>query len=196
MPPRTKTNMRIALFAILLLGTISPFAQSGLSQDELRLLTLLNQEREKAGLPKLQWDTHLAQSASAHTRKMVEHQELSHQLGGELPLGERIAATGLRFNAAAENVAFAPTIDEIHKGLMNSPPHRANILGRQYNSVGFGIAMDEGALYVTQNFANVVPNYSEAGFRDAILAAINKARRGHHLPEIEARPDPLLNKAA
>lgn len=198
MLPRTKTNMRIAVFVtlFLLLGTISLSAQSGLSQEEQRLLTLLNHEREKAGLPKLQWDAHLAQSAGAHTRKMVEHQDLSHQFSGEPPLGERIGATGLRFNAAAENVAFAPTIDEIHKGLMNSPPHRANILSPQYNSIGFGIAPEQGELYVTQNFANVVPSYSEAGFRDAMAAAFNKARRTHHLPEIEARPDPLLNRAA
>jgi uncharacterized protein YkwD len=188
--------MRIALFVILLLCTISPSAQSSLSQDELRLLTLLNQEREKAGLPKLQWDTHLAQSASTHTRKMVEHQDLSHQFSGEPPLGQRIGATGLRFNAAAENVAIAPTIDEIHKGLMNSPPHRANILSPKYNSVGFGMALSQGELYITQNFANVVPNYSEAGFRDAVIAAVNNERRAHHLPKIEAQPDSRLDRAA
>ncbi len=189
--------MKITLFLLLLLpGTIAALAQANLSQDELRLLTLLNQEREKAGLSKLQWDTHLAESARLHTKKLVEHQGLSHQFNGELPLGERVGATGLRFNAVAENVALAPTIDEIHKGLMNSPPHRANILDPKYNSVGFGIALSQGELYVTQNFANVLPTYSADEFRKAVISAINQARRAQHVPEMETRPDPRLDKAA
>jgi uncharacterized protein YkwD len=189
--------MKIPVFVILLVfGTIAGFSQTGLSQDELRLLTLVNQEREKAGLSKLQWDSHLAESARLHTQKMVEHQNLSHQLSGEPPLGERAGATGLRFNAVAENVALAPTIDEIHKGLMNSPPHRANILSPKYNSIGFGITLSQGELYVTQNFANVLPTYSVEEFRDAVISAFNQARRAQHVPEIDAQPDPRLDKAA
>jgi uncharacterized protein YkwD len=189
--------MKITLFILLsLLGTITTFAQSNLSQDELRLLTLLNKEREKAGLSKLQWDTHLAESARLHTQKMVEHQDLSHQFSGEPSLGERVGATDLRFNSVAENVALAPTIDEIHQGLMNSPPHRANILNPKYNSVGFGIALSHDGLYVTQNFANVLPTYSAQEFRDAVISAFNQARRANHVPEIDARPDERLDKAA
>ncbi|HEV2963870.1 MAG TPA: CAP domain-containing protein [Candidatus Angelobacter sp.] len=187
---------KILLIILLLLGMATAFAQTGLSQDESRLLTLLNQERQKAGLSKLQWDSHLAESARLHTQKLVEHQELSHQFSGEPPLGERAGATGLRFNSVAENVAMAPTIDEIHKGFMNSPPHRANILSPKYNSVGFGIALSQGELYVTQNFANVLPTYSVGEFRDAVISAFNKVRRSNHVPEIDARPDDRLDKAA
>src|SRR5437660_3183347 len=191
------SNMKLALFIIMsLLGTVAAFAQTGLSQDESRLLTLLNQERQKAGLSKLQWDSHLAESARLHTQKLVVHQELSHQFTGEPTLGERAGATGLRFNSVAENVAMAPTIDEIHKGLMNSPPHRENILNPKYNSVGFGITLSQGELYVTQNFANVLPNYSVEEFRKAVISAFNQARRAHHVPEIDARSDERLDKAA
>ena len=189
--------MKTTPFIILLcLVTVAAFAQGSLSQDESRLLALLNQEREKAGLPKLQWDSHLADAARLHTQKLVEHQDLSHQFSGEPPLGERVGATGLRFNSVAENVGMAPTIDEIHKGFMVSPPHRANILSPKFNAVGFGIALSEGELYVTQNFANVLPTYSVGDFRDAVIAAFNKARRSNHDPEIDARPDERLDKAA
>ena len=202
-----QAHMKITLLILLLLGTIVSSAQSGLSQDEQRLLRLGNESLavghrlvDVRPAAELHAEQHVHRVVAALLRqvhqKMVEHQDISHQFSGEPPLGERIGATGLRFNAAAENVAYAPTVDDIHKGLMNSPPHRANILSPQYNSVGFGIALSQGEIYVTQNFANVVPSYTEAGFRDAIIANFNKARRAHHLREVEAHPDPLLNKAA
>ena len=111
-------------------------------------------------------------------------------------MGERAGATGLRFNSVAENVGMAPAIDDIHKGFMNSPPHRANILSPKYNSVGFGITLSQGELYVTQNFANVLPTYSVGEFRAALISAFNQARRAQHVPEIDARPDERLDKAA
>ncbi len=109
------------------------------SGDQLTMLTLLNGERQKAGLPALTWDEHLMQSATAHAKRLADHHELSHQFPGEPELGDRVGATGLRFNAAAENVAYAGTLEKAHEGLMHSPPHRANILDPKYNAVGFGI---------------------------------------------------------
>jgi hypothetical protein len=188
--------MKKVALIFFLLTTVAACAQASLSQDELHLLSLLNQEREKAGLDKLQWDAHLADAAYAHTKKMVDHQELSHQFDGERPLDERIGATNLRFNAAAENVAVAPTVEQAHQGLMNSPPHRANILSPKYNFVGFGIVSGSGGLYVTQDFAHVLPIYSEAEFRDAIIATVNKERRARKIPVFEARLDLRLQKAA
>ena len=44
-------------------------AQTSPSQDERKLFHLLNQERQNAGLPKLQWDNHLAKSAGGVIRR-------------------------------------------------------------------------------------------------------------------------------
>ncbi len=187
--------MKATLFSIFLLVGIAG-AQANLSPDESRLLDLLNRDRVKANLPKLQWDPHLAESARRHTQKLVEHQELSHQFNGEPPLGERVGATGLRFNSVAENVGLAPTIERIHQGFMDSPPHRANIMSPKYNSVGFGISSSQGELYVTQNFANVLPTYSADDFRKAVISAFNQVRKSHHVSEIDVRADERLDKAA
>ena len=127
------------LFLILVLGTVA-LAQSGPSPVQSKLLDLVNHERETRSLPKFQWDDHLAQSAVAHAQLVTQREKLSHQFPGEAPLGERIGATGLRFNAAGENLAYAPTIEEIHTGLMNSPPHRANILDCEFRRIGIGWA--------------------------------------------------------
>src|SRR2546422_10979489 len=98
-------------------------AQTSPSQDELKLFHLLNQERQKAGLPKLQWNNHLAKSAGGHALLLAEHQGLSHQLSGEPPLGERVRATRLRFTVSASNVASAPTREEAPNSLVSSPLH-------------------------------------------------------------------------
>lgn len=191
-----RTACRALLF-LLFSGIALPQSNlSGLSTQQLTLFNLLNGERAKAGLPKLGWDEHLAQSAGAHAQLMAQQRELSHQFPDEPKLGDRIGATGLRFNAAAENVAYAPTIEEAHSGLMHSPPHRANILDPKYNAVGFGIVQADGELYVTQNFAHVLPVYTEEQFRDEVIAAFNQLRKGARLTPIEAAPDTQLHTAA
>src|SRR5215471_17132190 len=86
------------------------FAQVGLSSDEQKLFNLLNQERIKAGLPRLEWDYHVAEAARKHTQLQASQKTLSHRFLGEPALGDRIGATGLRFDVAAENVALGETI--------------------------------------------------------------------------------------
>ena len=171
-------------------------AQVGLSSNELRLFNLLNQERAKAGQPKLQWDYHLAEAARAHNQLLANRRALSHQFLGEAELGERVGAKGLRFNAAAENVAEGDTVENIHQGLMNSPEHRANILSPKYNSIGLAIIAKGDELYVTQDFANVLPAYSERQFQDAVAAAFNKARQSSGIPAVAVKADAHLHDVA
>jgi hypothetical protein len=171
-------------------------AQSNPSPDQRRMLDLLNRERRAEGLPALQWDEHLAQSAHTHARLMVAKNDLSHQLPGEADLKERVGVTGLRFTSAAENLALAPTVETAHDGLMKSPHHRENIMNGEYNAVGIAIVPGGGELYFVQNFARVVPTYSEVQFRDGIVSAVNKARRSERLRSLEIQEDGRLHKAA
>jgi uncharacterized protein YkwD len=66
---------------------------------------------------------------------------------------DRIREGKVRFLTAGENLAFAQSLPVAHRGLMNSPGHRANILRPQFGRLGIGI-MDGGrfGLMVTQNF--------------------------------------------
>ena len=51
-----------------------------------------------------------------------------------------------------ENVGFGPSIPALENTFMNSPPHKANILG-QFNRVGIGAARDgNGTLWVVVDF--------------------------------------------
>ncbi|HET7872520.1 MAG TPA: CAP domain-containing protein [Terriglobales bacterium] len=166
------------------------------STAEQALFALLNQEREKAGLNKLAWNDQLARAAREHSRLLAENRTLSHQLPSEAPLMARLAAAGARFTAAAENVADGGTPDEIHDALMHSRGHRANIMSPDYNSAGVGVVETQGHLFVTQDFALALHIYSEAEFRDTLIASVNRSRKAKGLAALDARADPSLRSAA
>jgi hypothetical protein len=49
---------------------------------------------------------------------------------------------------------MGPSCRSIHDAFMSSPGHRANIVDRDYNEGGVGVAYDEeGTIYVTEVFA-------------------------------------------
>ncbi|HET6842451.1 MAG TPA: CAP domain-containing protein [Candidatus Angelobacter sp.] len=189
-----KKWLGVILMMVCLAAMAAP--RSGPTQDEQKLFDLVNQEREKAGLPRLQWENHLAESARGHAQQLSEHERLSHQYPGEPEMGERIAATGLRFNVAGENVAYAPTVEIAHEDLMASPPHRANILNSKYNALGLAVIVRGKQMYVAQNFAHVIPEYSESQFRDAVTGAIQQIRRAKSLPAMQMVSDSNLRDAA
>jgi hypothetical protein len=164
--------------------------------SEQRLLALLNMERQHAHLTVLHWDSKLAQAAQAHAHELAAHGDLSHQFPGEADLTERVAVTGARFNAAAENVAVADDVDEVHLALMASPGHRANIMSPEYNAVGIAVVQVGSRTYVTEDFARVFPVYSPQQFRDGIVTAFNQIRRSHRLALIDTHFDPGLDAEA
>jgi uncharacterized protein YkwD len=163
---------------------------------EKQLFDLVNREREKAGVSRLEWSNKLAEAALAHSKLLNEHQDLSHQFAGEPSLQERVGFTGLRFNSVAENVAEAPEVQVAHEGLMHSPGHRANILNRDYNAIGISIVRHGSQLFVTQDFAHVLASYTEKQFQDEMVSSINRARRTGKLPPLDIVNDRRLHKAA
>ena len=63
--------------------------------------------------PPLAWNGALADAATVHTQLMIEFDQQSHRLPGELSLGARIDAAGYGYSRVAENV-FAYTRDPLH----------------------------------------------------------------------------------
>jgi uncharacterized protein YkwD len=123
--------------------------------DEQAMVTWLNHERTSRGLKALSLNTKARAVAEAHSKDMFARGYFSHITpSGKNPF-DRMSAAGIRFGAAGENLALAPTLVLAENGLMNSPPHRANILDPDYRTVGIGI-MDGGpyGLMVTQDFTD------------------------------------------
>ena len=126
---------------------------------EQRIFQSVNQARIQRSLPPLEWHQDLAHQARLHSRRMAERRFFSHidpQRGG---MAERIRSdpTLPRYRAAAENLYFAqgsadPAREAVLRWL-DSPGHRANLLGGSYRRTGIGVAAGRGgAYYVTQIF--------------------------------------------
>jgi len=122
---------------------------------EKRMLDLVNQERQAAGLAPLQADPELTEVARKHSADMFARGYFAHDTPEGLSPFDRMKTANVRFTTAGENLALAPTLQIAHTGLMNSPGHRANILRREFGRVGIGV-MDGGmrGLMVSQEFRN------------------------------------------
>jgi hypothetical protein len=190
--------MKLALcsIAIFLFFFGAAGARPAYSSAERQIFEELNQERQTAGLPALEWNELVAEAARSHSRLLAQNAELSHQFPGELLLPERLAATGARFTVSAENVARTEYLEDVHLALMGSSGHRANMLNPKYNAAGIGVVERDGKIYVTQDFIFLVPAYSEAEFSVAFTEELNQARKAKGIREIDARPDPFLHDLA
>lgn len=122
---------------------------------ERALLTLVNQDRATHGLRELEWNEELAKVARIHSRDMWRRQYFSHVNPDGADPFDRLRQAGISYLAAGENLALAPNTTIAHKGLMESPDHRDNILSPEYGQIGIGVARNGlyGATY-TQEFMN------------------------------------------
>jgi uncharacterized protein YkwD len=122
---------------------------------EAQMLELVNEERLKEGLNSLKPDPEMREVARLHSRDMFARSYFSHYSPEGKTLADRAREKKVRYLVAGENLALAQTLRIAHRGLMNSPGHRANILHKSYGRVGIGIL--EGGrhgIMVTQNFRN------------------------------------------
>ena len=147
-----------------------------------QLVQLINQERASQGLPLLAVDQRLTQAARKHTDLMVEHKALSHQFDGEPTMEVRFADENLPSDQQAENVGFSDDAISAHHGLMNSLPHRANILNSNYNVVGVAVIRSGDHVYVTEDFAHRPVEYSEPEADAVLQRAIDDYARAHGTP--------------
>lgn len=118
----------------------APGAGKGfLSADERAMLDLVNAARREAGLAPLAPDPALTRLARMKAQDMVDRRYFSHYSPTYGSPFDMLRAHGVEYRYAGENIAGAPTVARAHGALMQSPGHRANILGRNYTRVGIGI---------------------------------------------------------
>lgn len=163
---------------------------------EQRLLELLNQERDTAGLKPFTLDQRLAHAARKHTNLMVASEELSHQFPSENPLILRLHAENVRSDHDGENIALDADVEMAHLALMQSPLHRANILNPAFSAVGISVLRGAGGLYITEDFASVLPDYSDFEADAVLQQAITDFVRSHALPTPKRKSRPQLAEMA
>ncbi len=121
---------------------------------ELALFNLVNTERAKAGVAPLVWDEPLRQVARRHSAEMFSLGYFAHVSPVSGSPTDRLQAAGIRYRIAGENLAYAPSVEAAHAGLMASPGHRQNILSAEFTRIGIGVMnAGFGGRMFTQEFA-------------------------------------------
>jgi Cysteine-rich secretory protein family len=136
------------------------FGQNGQDGPEQILFQSANRERAAHGLAPVKWNAPLAEAAHRHALLLAQRDTLSHQFPGEPDLASRAASEGARFSTIAENVALGPSAESLQEQWMKSPPHRANLLDPQMNSVGIAIARRGETLFAVEVFSEIADELS------------------------------------
>ncbi len=125
------------------------------TEAEEAMVKLVNQERVSRGLEALEFDEKLREVARLHSEDMFKRGYFSHFTPERESVADRAQKKGVDYLVIGENLAFAPSLELAHKGLMNSLGHRANILSADFHKIGIGVldGGDFGRMF-TQVFSN------------------------------------------
>ena len=132
---------------VVALATIGLSASAAAdSGSEQAFLSAINSTRAANGLGPLQMDGSLRSFARTHSADMIAAGNIFHSSDAELK-----AAAGSGWSKLGENVGRGGSVSSLHQAFLDSPAHKANILG-DYNYVGIGTDTASGILYVTVIF--------------------------------------------
>jgi uncharacterized protein YkwD len=117
------------------------------------VLRLVNIERSKAGLSSLTTNSSL--KAAADKRAQETKVSFSHTRPNGSKFSSVFKEYGVSYRTAGENIAYGQrSPQEVVKGWMNSPGHRANILNGSFGKIGIGVYQSNGVIYWSQLFTD------------------------------------------
>ncbi|MBA2316063.1 MAG: hypothetical protein H0V87_11800, partial [Chloroflexi bacterium] len=141
------TAVAFAISSVGLLGAPAPVAAWSAgefsSASEQQLIALTNRSRANAGLPALKVDSALTTIARWRSKDMITRNYFSHDIPGGGQVFDELQRRGYCFKLAGENIGWNTYPDDaatqaIHQMFLDSPGHRANIMGKAWDHVGVG----------------------------------------------------------
>lgn len=118
-------------------GDLGPDVDPELARINAEVLRLFNMERSRAGLHAVALEARLTQAATAHAADMRSRGVMSHTGGDGSNPGQRMTRAGYPWNTWGEVVAKGQRdAAAITLAWMNSPGHKAIILGSQFTEIG------------------------------------------------------------
>lgn len=138
-------------------GPTSP--SSSLAEVESLSFQLVNQERSSNQVePMLRAESALDRVAREYSEAMRDQGFFSHVAPDGTTLADRLAAAGISFSYAGENLArvsnAANPATYAHQLLMQNPQHRGNILSSNFIELGVGVAAEGDTIWLTQVFVH------------------------------------------
>ncbi|WP_250861083.1 CAP domain-containing protein [Oceanirhabdus seepicola] len=115
---------------------------------------IVNNERQKAGVPVLKLSNEVNNVAQKKAQDMINNKYFSHTSPTYGSPFEMLRKYNISYKAAGENIAQGQkSATEVMKSWMSSSGHRANILSKNYSHIGIGSAVDnKGTRYWVQMF--------------------------------------------
>lgn len=114
-------------------------------QADPAAVRLVNDFRDRNGLPALEYDENLEQAARLHAQDMLATRHFSHTGSDGSSVADRVSRTGYRWCFVAENIAQGQRdLAEVVSAWAQSPGHRANILSPRVQE----FALIEGPGYI------------------------------------------------
>ncbi len=148
-------TLAVTLLTILGLLALVPSASAASTpaEAEQRLLDAINRERAGAGLGALVMESQVTDVARGWAGAMAGGDTLAHNPSyAQQITGERVRAGENVGYTVKTGASLDELVDRLHTSFMNSPGHRANVLG-DYNAVGVGATLTPGGkLWMTVNF--------------------------------------------
>jgi uncharacterized protein YkwD len=154
----------IALALTACAGLRTPSYEQQVAAIKSRLLVLVAAEREKAGAKSLRVDPQLAAAAQAHSDDMARKRSFD-SMNPDGNLAVNILLRDPRFGGfVAENSAaqyFSPAAgidpDAMAQGFLQiwlaSPSHRLNVIYKEFDRAGIGVAVNGNTIYAATVFA-------------------------------------------
>ena len=126
---------------------------------ETAIYNKVNEERAKAGVPALTYNTVMQKYARIKSQDMGDKKYFSHEdLNGNL-ITTQMKKDGVSYKAWGENIAYIggnvsadALAEQFMTNWMNSSGHRANILSTNFSSIGVGVYKIGNKVYATQEF--------------------------------------------
>jgi uncharacterized YkwD family protein len=130
----------------------APSADLVLSEDEQKLLDLVNQAREDKGLDVLKADENLMKIARIKAKDMIENNYFSHQSPTYGSPFDMMRQFDTVFKSAGENIAGNKTVEGAFKAWMSSDSHKKNVLNSGFGFTGIGVENSPtyGKIFVQQ----------------------------------------------
>lgn len=130
-----------------------------MAEVETAIFNKVNEERVKAGVPALTYNTTMQKYARIKSQDMGDNNYFSHEdLNGNL-ITTQMKNDGVSYKAWGENIAYISGVSDANalaeqfmNKWMNSQGHRANILSTNFSSIGVGVYKIGNKVYATQEF--------------------------------------------
>ena len=144
-----------------LVSKIFNISDSEIDDKVNELLNLINNEREKNGLIKLQVLPRLQEIAMIKSEDMVKNNYFSHESPNYGNPFDMMKNFGIPYKSAGENIAGNSSIDGGFNSWLSSENHKQNILSTAYNYIGIGISPSEkyGYIIVTMFIRKIASRY-------------------------------------